>query len=61
MSPALGREPILAKGYAQSRLYDTKAGRYLTVDDLRHWASAGIRFVVNDAKTGEDVTDVVLV
>jgi polyhydroxyalkanoate synthesis regulator protein len=60
MSPASGAGTILVKRYAQSRLYDAKAGRYLTVDDLLHWASAGIRFVVVDAKTGEDVTDVML-
>ena len=60
MSTTSGPAPILVKRYAQSRLYDTKAGRYLTLDELRHWVSAGIRFVVIDAKT-EDVTQVILV
>jgi polyhydroxyalkanoate synthesis regulator protein len=27
---------FLVKRYARSRLYDTAAGRYLTVENLRH-------------------------
>ena len=61
MSTMSGPAPIPVKRYAQSRLYDTKAGRYLTADDLRQWASAGIRFVVIDATTGKDVTDIILI
>ena len=59
--PAIPRHPhILVKRYARSRLYDTVAGRYLTVEDLRHWAAVGVRFIVVDTETGEDVTRVLL-
>ena len=45
--------PILVRRYARSRLYDTVAGRYLTIDDLRHWSEEGVAFCVEDSKTGE--------
>jgi polyhydroxyalkanoate synthesis regulator protein len=48
--------PIIVKRYARSRLYDTTAGRYLTIADLRKWAERAISFVVLDAETGEHVT-----
>jgi polyhydroxyalkanoate synthesis regulator protein len=63
----LGRRPkaftISARSYQEirpSRLYDTVAGRYLTVENLRHWVATGVRFVVMDAETGEDVTRALL-
>ena len=52
--------PIVVKRFARSRLYDTIAARYLTVDDLREWAENDVRFVVVDAETGDDVTRVLL-
>lgn len=52
--------PILVKRYARTRLYDTVAGRYLTLADLRQWRSRGIAFIVCDAETGDDVTQVLL-
>ena len=52
--------PKLVKRYAQSRLYDTQAARYVTVADLLSWASKGIPFVVIDAETGDDITRVLL-
>lgn len=51
---------ILIKRYAQSRLFDTTAEQYRTVDELRHWAETGVRFAVIDAETGNDVTQVLL-
>jgi len=53
-------QPILVKRYAESRLYDTVATRYLTVPDLRRWKARGISFAVIDAKTGEDVARILL-
>jgi polyhydroxyalkanoate synthesis regulator protein len=47
---------IVVKRYADNRLYDTTAKRYVTVDDLRKWADGGIPLVVLDAHTGRDVT-----
>jgi polyhydroxyalkanoate synthesis regulator protein len=54
------KQPILVKRYDRSHLYDTVAGQYLTVESLRHWAATGIRFMVIDVETGEDVTRVLL-
>ena len=54
------KSPILVKRYARSRLYDTSAGRYLTISDLRKWTQRAILFVVLDAETGEDITRILL-
>lgn len=53
-------EPILVKRYARSRLYDTVAARYVTVEELRDWRERGIAFEVKEAETGEDVSRVLL-
>jgi polyhydroxyalkanoate synthesis repressor PhaR len=50
----------LVKRYARSRLYDTQAARYVTLTELRSWASKGIAFIVVDAETGDDITRVLL-
>ena len=60
MSETPRRESILVKRYAHSRLFDTTAAQYRTVDELRHWAETGVRFAVVDAETGHDVTQVLL-
>lgn len=54
------RQPILVKRYAGSRLYDTVAARYVSLDDLRRWRDRGIVFEVRDAETGDDVSRVLL-
>lgn len=54
------RKPILIKRYAGSRLYDTTDARYMTVEELRNWRKRGIVFEVRDAKTGEDISGVLL-
>jgi polyhydroxyalkanoate synthesis regulator protein len=54
------RPPILVKRYARDRLYDTVAGRYLTVADLERWTTGAVSFVVLDVETGEDITRVLL-
>jgi len=53
-------EPILIKKYANRRLYNTAASRYVTLDQLAELIQAGEEFVVQDAKTGEDLTHSVL-
>jgi polyhydroxyalkanoate synthesis regulator protein len=52
--------PKLVKRYARSRLYDTQVACYVTVADLRSWAAKGVAFVVIDAETGDDITQVLL-
>jgi polyhydroxyalkanoate synthesis repressor PhaR len=53
-------EPRLIKRYARSRLYDTEAARYISLDELRGWLVNGLRFVVIDAETGDDITRVLV-
>lgn len=59
--PAAKAEPVVIKKYANRRLYDTKASAYVTLNDLAKMARDGVEFVVQDARTGEDLTRSVLV
>ena len=52
--------PILVRRYARSRLYDTVAKRYLSIEDLRRWRKDGVPFQVQDSETAEDITRVLL-
>jgi polyhydroxyalkanoate synthesis regulator protein len=60
MSAATKDRPVVVKRYARSRLYDVTNQNYVTVEQLRTWASKGIPLLVIDAETGEDVTSVLL-
>ena len=60
MATARNGQPVLVKRYARSRLYDTAARRYVTVEQLRTWAAEGIAFAVVDTETGADITRVLL-
>ncbi len=51
---------IVIKKYANRRLYDTSASRYVTLDHLRELVKDGKNFQVVDAKSGEDLTRGVL-
>ena len=51
---------IIIKKYANRRLYDTSASRYVTLDHLRELVKLGRDFQVVDAKSGEDLTRGVL-
>ena len=53
-------EPIIVKKYANRRLYDTGRSAYVTLEDLNEMVKDGIDFVVQDAKTKEDLTRSVL-
>lgn len=50
----------IIKKYANRRLYDTSTGRYVNLDDLAEMIRKGEEIQVVDAKTGEDLTRVVL-
>lgn len=52
--------PIVIKKYANRRLYDTEASTYITLDDLAAIVRSGRDLVVFDARTGDDITRVVL-
>lgn len=55
-----GVKPITIKKYANRRLYNTETSSYVTLDNLSQMVKDGKEFVVNDAKTGEDITRQVL-
>ncbi len=54
------KEPIKIKKYANRRLYNTGTSTYVTLEDLAVMVKAGEDFVVEDAKTGDDITRSVL-
>ena len=56
----MNTEFILIKRYDNRRLYNTVTAGYVTLDDLADMVLSGERFVVKDAQTGEDVTNVLL-
>ena len=51
---------ILIKKYGNRRLYDTAASRYVNLDDMAAHIRAGREVRVVDAKTGQDLTRVIL-
>lgn len=51
---------ILIKKYGNRRLYDTAGSRYVNLDDLAAHVRAGRDVRVVDAKTGQDLTRVIL-
>ncbi len=51
---------VVIKKYPNRRLYDTSAGRYVNLDDVAAMIREGTDIRVVDAKTGEDLTRVVL-
>jgi polyhydroxyalkanoate synthesis repressor PhaR len=50
----------VVKKYANRRLYDTATSAYVTLEDLSAMVKEGHDFVVQDARTGEDLTRQVL-
>jgi polyhydroxyalkanoate synthesis repressor PhaR len=57
---ATEKAPTVIKKYANRRLYHMGTSTYVTLEDLATMVRAGEDFVVNDAKTGEDITRSVL-
>ena len=53
-------DAVIIKKYANRRLYDTSASRYVTLDHLRELVRDNTDFKVVDAKSGEDLTRSVL-
>ena len=52
--------PIIIKKYANRRLYNTASSAYVTLEDLRELVAQDVDFIVQDAKSGEDLTRAVL-
>jgi len=55
-----GPDVVVIRKYANRRLYDTRHGAYVTLDDLARMVCEETRFVVEDARTHEDLTRQVL-
>jgi polyhydroxyalkanoate synthesis repressor PhaR len=53
-------ELIIIKKYANRRLYDTSSSSYVTLEHLSELVRNGQDFLVQDAKSGEDLTRTVL-
>jgi len=53
-------EPIIIKKYANRRLYNTAEGSFVTLADLHELVKQEVAFVVQDAKSGDDLTASVL-
>jgi polyhydroxyalkanoate synthesis repressor PhaR len=54
------QDTIIIKKYGNRRLYDTSASRYINLEDVAGKIRQGREVQVVDAKTGEDLTRVVL-
>jgi len=52
--------PVVIRKYPNRRLYDTRSRRYVNLDDLAALIRQGTELRVVDARTGEDLTRVVL-
>lgn len=59
-SAAFPSSPVVIRKYANRRLYDTNGSTYVTLDDLAKMVRAGRDVLVQDAKTGEDISRSVL-
>lgn len=57
---ATEKPPTIIKKYANRRLYHMGTSTYVTLEDLAGMVRAGEDFVVNDAKSGDDITRSVL-
>lgn len=55
-----GVQPIRIKKYPNRRLYDTSNSKYIVLDDIVALVQSGQEFVVEDTKTGEDITRTIL-
>lgn len=53
-------KPTTIKKYANRRLYHTGTSTYVTLDDLARMVKDGEDFIVQDAKSGNDITRAVL-
>jgi polyhydroxyalkanoate synthesis repressor PhaR len=52
--------PVVIRKYTNRRLYNTTARKYVNLDDIAALVRQGTNVQVVDAKTGEDLTRVVL-
>lgn len=53
-------QPILIKQYAGGRLYDTAGASYVSLENIAGLLRSRRTVIVQDAKTGEDITSATL-
>ncbi|MEZ5810095.1 MAG: polyhydroxyalkanoate synthesis repressor PhaR [Rhizobiaceae bacterium] len=53
-------DPVTIKKYANRRLYNTGTSTYVTLEDLAEMVKKDEDFLVEDAKSGDDITHAVL-
>ena len=53
-------EPITIKRYSSGRLCNAGAGSYVFLQDIADMVEDDDEFIVRDAKSGEDITAIVL-
>jgi polyhydroxyalkanoate synthesis repressor PhaR len=51
---------VVIKKYPNRRLYDTSSSTYITLAEIKNMVVAQKKFIVRDAKTGEDLTRSIL-
>jgi polyhydroxyalkanoate synthesis repressor PhaR len=56
----MGKPSIVIKKYGDRRLYDTSGSRYVKLDDIARMIRDGIDVEVQDARTGKDLTYMIL-
>ena len=61
--PSGARTPgdrVLIKKYPNRRLYNTATSAYIVLDDVIELVKSGTEFVIEDTKTGDDITRTIL-
>jgi polyhydroxyalkanoate synthesis repressor PhaR len=61
MTPKQAAHQVVIRKYANRRLYDTNASRYVTIDDLKLMVKNNLDFRVVDATNSQDLTRFTLV
>ena len=53
-------EPVIIKRYANRKLYDTRASRYITLSKIARLIEKGDRVSILDMESGKDITEMTL-
>ena len=53
-------EPVIIKRYANRKLYDTRASRYITLSKIARLIEKGDRVSIIDMESGKDITEMTL-
>jgi polyhydroxyalkanoate synthesis repressor PhaR len=57
----MSKPDVLIRKYSDRRLYDTSSSRYVKLEDIARMVRNGIDVQVRDARTGKDLTSVILI